>query len=373
MLPRLCRVVIACSAVAAAGALAGCEVGMPSVQSRRTKFQIPDAEYNKIGYRLDWIGYPVVTARPGVEFLTPADDVVLTLESGSTVTALSATDGSTRWSDQMGTKLTRFTGLSRLGNRVIVSGEGEVFQLDVATGNMANRQAYDKIVATAPVFWANNLAIYGTGVGELLAHVLSSPISHVKQWGHAVPGAIEHEPVLIGSAVGAVSDRGVVFFCDAASGSLVGQNRIYKGTASDPVANQDAMFVASLDQSVYAFRPDGGLLWQYRTPVPLKQQLAVRAGVVYVGVDGVGLVALSTARGQVLWTAKGLKGTVIGAVKNRLILWDGKTATLLDPARGDVVATANLPGVRILKLDKPEDGNLYTVSESSVLAKFVPR
>ncbi len=353
--------------------LGGCETtGTPSVQTRRSRFNIDDAQYAKLGYRVDWIGYPVISASPGVQFITPGDDVILTLEAGSTVTALSATDGSVRWSDQLGNRLTSFVGLTRDGNRAVVSAQGDVFQLDIATGNMVNRQAYEKIVATPPVLFGP-LAIYGTGIGELLAHVLTSPIPRVKQWGHAVSGAIEYKPVLIGRTVGAVSHDGVIVFCDAGTGSLVGSNKIYRGTVTAPVAGDDAMFVASLDQSVYAFRPDGQLLWQYRTPVPLRQQPALRGRALYVGVDGVGLVALGVGRGEVFWTAKGVKGTVIGAIKNRLIVWDGKTATLLDADRGDVVSKADLPGVRMLVLDEPEDGNLYAVSNSSVVVKFVPR
>ncbi len=378
MLHDLCRIVgsgrtaaLTLLVVLTVAAL-GCE-SAPSVEQRRRGFKVPDAEYAKLGYRVDWIGYPVVTTREGLALLTPYDDVVLALDGGGNVTAMSAANGSARWSDQVASDLTQFVGLQRSGNRVIASAEGDVYQLDLDTGNLLNRQAYEKIVSTAPVLYSN-LAIYGTGSGELMAHLLSSPIPRVKQWGHALPGAIDFNPVLIGQTVGAVSQQGVVVFVDAASGSLVGRNQMYRGVATHPVASSGAMFVASLDQSVYAFRPEGGLLiWQYRTPVPLRQQPTVRGKAVFVGVDGVGLVALDTARGTVLWTAKGVRGTVIGATKNRLVVWDGKTATLLDADRGDVIERVDLPKLRMLKFDKPEDGNLYAVSESGVVAKFVPR
>ncbi len=367
------RVVALAALAAVVSAPAGCGTGARSVERRRSDFPIPDAEYAKLGYRVDWIGYPVVTHRGGLDFMSPYDDVVLALENGGTVSALSASNGTVRWSDQVASELTQFVGLGRDRNRAIVSAEGEVFQLDMDTGNMLNRQAYEKIVSTAPVLY-NNLAVYGTGVGELMAHLLSSPIPRVKQWGHDLPGAIEYNPVLIGRTVGAVSQEGAVLFVDAASGSLVGNNRTYKGLATHPVASDAAMFVASLDQSVYAFRPEGGLLlWQHRTQVPLRQQPTVRGKAVYVGVDGVGLVALDTATGKELWTTKGVSGTVIGATKNRLVLWDGSTAILLDPERGDVIERAKLPKVKILKFDKPEDGNLYVASESGVVAKFVAR
>lgn len=344
----------------------------PSPDARRAAFPIDDAAYAKIGYRVDWIGYPDLTGRRKVEFIAPYDDAVLVLEGGSTVTCLSASDGSRRWADQLASLLTRFVALGRDGRRVLVSAEDEVFLLDIDTGTLRDRQRYAKIVSTAPVAYGGTL-IYGSGTGELFAHVLTATIDRVKAWGHGFEAAIEHDPVLIGNTVGVVAQNGDVRFLDAASGALVGRNRIFKGLATNPVANGSAMFVASLDQSIYAFRPDGVMLWQHRTPVQLRVQPTARDRVVYCAVEGEGLLAFDAATGAVNWTAPGVRGTVVGISRGRLLCWDGREALLLDEARGDVVARATLPKVRLLRPDKFEDGRLYVVSESGVVARFVPR
>lgn len=360
--------------VVAAG-VAGCRGGgpPPSADSRRASFPIPDAEYAKLGYRIDWIGYPDLSSgRHKVDMIEAYDDAVLTLEGGSTVSCLSSSDGSRRWAEQLSSQLERFVGLGREGRRVLVSAEDEVYLLDIDTGTIRDRQRHSRIVSAAPVPYGPTL-IYPSGTGELFAHVLTATVDGVKAWGHGFGESLERRPVMIGNAVGAVSQHGEVRFLDAASGALVGRARIFKGPATDPVATGLAMYIASADQSIYAFRPDGGMLWQHRTPVVLRWQPTARERVVYCAVDGVGLLALDAARGTVLWTAEDVLGTVVGTNRGRLVVWDGRQATLLDAARGDVIERATLPRVRLFKPDRFDDGNLYVVSESGVVAKFAVR
>lgn len=340
---------------------------------RRAEFPIPHDAYRAIGYRLDWVGYPSVSSRERIEFLHVDNEFVATLEAGSTVTLMSAVNGTVRWTNQLADRLTRFVDLHREGNRLYASGEDELFILDIDTGNIIVRQRYDKIVSTRPVRYGSEL-IYGTGSGELLAHLPLSAVEGVKAWGNAVGSAFETAPVLMGNVVGAVTQMGDVVFVDASSGTMVGRNRIYSGIATVPVANDEAMFVAGLDQSVWAFRAAGGaILWRYRTSVPLRQQPTILGGTLYCGIEGAGLVAFDAPTGRVLWTAPGVSGTVLGSNQGHLVVWNGRTATLLDTQRGDVIAKADLPRVRTLIMDRNNNGNLLAVSNAGVVARFVPR
>ncbi|HRQ74203.1 MAG TPA: PQQ-binding-like beta-propeller repeat protein, partial [Phycisphaerales bacterium] len=96
-------------------------------------------------------------------------------------------------------------------------------------------------------------------------------------------------------------------------------------------------------------------------------------GVVYVGTDDRGLLALDAATGAERWAAAGVSGTVIGVRAGRLLVFSGTEAFTLDPDTGDIVERASLPGVAILRPDAFVDGNLYAVSAQGVVAKFVPR
>lgn len=363
-------------------ALAGCS-SEPSIsagpsqtpEERSKAFPVNYDEYAKIGYRLDWKGYPSITGSLPVQFMEPYSDIVVTLAKGSTVTILDAGTGSRRCSDQLATPLTGFVGIARDSRSVQCCSDADVYVIDPQTCNMVGRQPIGKLARSQPLGF-ENLLIVGTGDGELLAHIKSDAAAGVKAWGFAIDGAIERKPVLIGNVVGTVSQTGQVLFVDGASGALVGRNFIYAGLATDPVADDSLMYVASLDQSIYAFAPVGGtLLWRVRTASPLQVQPTVHAGHLYCTVPGQGLTAYDCATGQVLWKCKGFSGTIVGTNKKRLVGFDKSTseAALIDAARGDVIERAKVPGVTMMKPDKFEDGNLYVVSESGVVAKFQER
>jgi outer membrane protein assembly factor BamB len=314
-----------------------------------------------------------VSGQETIDFIHADADVVVTLEAGSTVTCLGAADGAVRWTNQLADRLTRFVGIDRLGGRVLASGESDLFVLDVDTGNVLNRQQYQKIVSTRPAIFGN-LLIYGTGTNEVFAHMVISAVQGMTAWGNHVNGAVEAAPTLVGSSVGVVTQNGSVLFVDAATGSPVGANRIHGGLATDPVASEQAMYVAGLDQSVWAFHVSGGgLIWRHRTQVPLRQQPTLHGGTLYCAVEGEGLLAFDAGTGQVRWTAEDVGGTVIAINRGRLVVWDGKTMRLMDASRGDVLESAVFPRVARLITDKFEDGNLIAVSTRGIVAKFAPR
>jgi outer membrane protein assembly factor BamB len=348
-----------------------------SPEQRRAEFPIDHAEYARLGYRLDWVGYPTVTGSQQIRDIAAYDDFVAVVEQGGLVTVLETNTGARRCGDQLGTTLTRFMGLDRFGDRLIVATQSEVFSLQPMTCTLMGRFATDKIVSTPPVVFGN-LIIFGTGAGELLAHTMTGGVHGVKVWGFGTGAAIEGEPVIVGNRIGAVSQNGNVTFVDAQSGSLVGRARIWGGLATNPVADEHTMYIASLDQSIYAFAADGGsMLWRYRTPYPLRDQPAFHAGedggTLYAAIPGRGLVALDAATGQARWTTADFNGTVVAINRGRLVAFDGQSAALIDPRTGDILERVPLPGVSMLKPDKFEDGRLYVASRSGLVARFNPR
>jgi hypothetical protein len=346
-----------------------------SPEERRARFPISFEDYARLGYRQDWVGYPAVTGSLPVRHMAVYDDVVVTLEQGSTLTILETGTGGRRCAVQLSNPLTKFVGLAREpGGRLIAASDADVFFVEPQTCNLGGRQTIEKIAATEPVL-VGNILVFGTSVGELLGH-LTTAGGGVKAWGFATGAAIEHAPVRIGDTVGAVSQAGDVIFVNPMSGSLLGRERIFSGLATNPVADDDAMYVASLDQSVYAFSPSGSLLWRYRSGVPLRTQPTVHDGVLYVGMASEGLVAFEAASGRKIWTARGLENTVVvGMNRQGLVGFDAaaQTAYSVDAQRGDVLERVPVPGARIMRMDRFEGGNLYIVSDSGLVAKFQPR
>jgi hypothetical protein len=371
------------AALAACLALTGCDSQRYTVgpsrtpEQRRAEFPIQFEDYAKLGYRQDWVGYPAVTGSLPVRFVQPYDDFVATVEQGSTLTILEFNTGGRRCAVQLANPLTKFTGITREpeSGRLVVSSDADVFFVDTQTCNMVDRQHIEKIAATEPVQFGN-LYIFGTNIGEVLAHLSSSAAPGVKAWGFATGAAIEHNPVLMGALVGAVNQAGDIVFLDALSGSLVGRNRVFGGLRSNPVANEDAMFFASEDQSVYAFAPTGQMLWRYRTASPLTVQPTLHEGRLFVGIGGEGLVAFDALSGEPVWRSPELSGVTVVAINNLGLLgFDPRTqhAFVIDANSGDVIERVHLRGAQMLKADRFDGGNLYVLSRTGVLAKFQPR
>ncbi len=343
-----------------------------SISARDKGFSIPSDSYNSLGYRLDWRGFPAVSPGEHISALNIYPDALLVQESGSTVTVMEPANGTVRWRNELASRLTKFAGMSRTtdiryGDVFTVASQSEVYLLATQTGTLVARQGFEKVVNAGTVN-VGNAGLYGTATGELLFHQYSNGI---KLWGVDAAGSYDFPPVLVSGAIaGAVTSTGRVLFVDMGAGRLIGGGQIYGGPGALPASNGTEFFVASLDQSLYAFSPTGQQIWRRRTASPLTYKPLATPEAVYCTTQE-GFTSFDAATGASLWTAKDVSGEVIGKRKTNLMVWNGKTMFLVDQQRGDVLAKENLPDVRIIKTSAFEDGDLYVASTSGVLAKFV--
>jgi len=349
-----------------------------SAEARAEAWQIDNDAYAKLGYRLDWRGFPAVSAGADpVEQLDVHGDVLLTLDRSSTLSALDASNGGMRWRNQVATPLTSFAGLGRIAGTAMAVSEGEVFAIDLETGNLTRRIKLGRVVNAEPAFVGTTL-IYGTALGRIRAHDL---VSGLELWANGPyglnrpQGPVASRPALISGVVGVVSQTGDVSFHDPVNGATIGESRIGGGLATNPIAVRGVMVVASLDQSVYGFAPIGGqMLWRYRTSTPLRTQPGSYQDLALCTVPEEGLIAFEATTGVERWRAPEVEGTLVAVRQGRLIIWDGgKQFWALSSGSGDVLESVTLENISKVIADAPEDGNLYVVSNQGVLAKFTPR
>lgn len=339
------------------------------IEQRREAFKIDYDLWAGLGYRLDWRGFPVVQARQHITLFTPYDDIVVAMESASTLSVLEASNGALRNSSQVASALTRFVGSFRIDNTIVVASDNEMSFVDAQTGDITQRQHLDRVVTTAPVYAAGQ-AIFGTSIGHVYARMLNPAIN---SWAFDMGTPIDAELALVGPTVVAVARDGSIAMLDAASGTLVGRASIFGGCEADPVAGEGMVYLASLDQSVYGFSTDGTQRWRVRTEQPLRVTPTYNAGVLYVASADQGLRAIDGLTGEQKWNQDQVAGRVVAVRSGRLITWDGQTVATVDPATGDVVRTAKLPEVQTLRADKLVDGNLYAISKGGIVARFIPK
>lgn len=356
-----------------AGGLVGC-ASTPDKRSEPIAAAVPSTidhdAWSKLGYRLDWQGFPFagIASNPQITFLTPSATHVLVQEKNSHVSLLEPNNGARRWSVEFGTNLTRFVALGSdpaEPNRVFVSADSELFTVAAPTGNIIDRETFDRVVNTAPVL-TNGLAIYGTSNGEIIAE---RPGATLKAWGYGTRSVIEANPVKIGESVGVVTGGGEVLIFSA-DGTLLGRNHILGGTSTNPVANSTNMVIAGLDQSLWCFDLHGTLAWRLRQPEPLTVQPTALEDAVICELPEVGLAAVEIATGKLLWSNKAVHGTVVASNKNRLFVWNGTTASIVDQKRGDLLTSTTLRGIRSITTDQFDGGNLYAATAEGSVAKF---
>lgn len=347
-------------------------------------------EWARIGYRWEWSTTPLAAGRGRVDFIDILDDVVAVQSDDAWTALIQASTGVRLWQVRNASRLTQFFANLRIGDVLLSCGRPELFLMELGSGNLIARQPVSVVITTRPVIYGG-LAVFGTPTGEVLCHRFGRPTgeplpppfdSGNKEWGYGLDGAITANPVLLGRAAGLVTQAGEVFFVDIPTGSGIGRARISGGMATHPVTDGQRMFVASLDQSIYAFEPGSSTwLWRERTAAPLTIQPTLHEGVLYCAVPGEGLVAFSVSDsdliagrfGQRRWIAPGLLGTVVTVRTRDLVLWDGSNAVVVDRATGDVITRARLPRFTRLVASSTSGGDLYAIADNGLLAKFSPR
>jgi outer membrane protein assembly factor BamB len=346
----------------------------PTGKGEVAKFPVNHEDWSRIGYRLDWVGFPFPGAPAGtkVNFVTPSQEVLVLLQADSTVSLLETSNGRTRWSTQLAGPLTKFVSVDRdtqNANNVLVSSESEMFTVSAANGSLLARDRFARVVNTRPIIH-NNLATYGSSTGEVMAHVMGR--SGIKAWGFMSNAAIDADPVVCGETMAFVSQGGDVMFFGQ-GGGLVGRGAIYQGLENNPAADGDRLYIAGLDRSVWCFNTTGHEEWRVRTDAPLRSQPSAHAGTVWVTIPSRGLTAFDGANGKVKWANPNVQGTVIGTRNGRLVVRSNEGLVTLNPGDGAIIERAATPGIVNVVTDKFEDGTLYAVSDRALVGRFIPR
>lgn len=339
-----------------------------TADERGDRLPIVHSDWRKLGYRWDWNAFPVLLINEGPLRAEPHDDLVVFQETGGTITAIDDQVGSTIWTNKPAGDLTKFTGMDRRENTVFVSSESELFSLDAQTGELVQRNSYEKLAATDFVLFGTD-AVTGSASGEVMGTYMPADI---KLWGHDMPGTFEQDLVAMGPIVGGVTTTGRVVCVNTQTQRQTGQNDIFKGPGAALASSEDMMFVASLDQTLYAFRAeDTRLAWKHLTPSPITEPPVYHEGVVYCSLADTGLTAFDADTGKVLWTSEDQFGRVIGLRNGRLMVFDGKYLVAVEPQRGNVLDKISLSNVYSISMDPFIDGDIYLTSREGVVAKFV--
>jgi outer membrane protein assembly factor BamB len=375
---RVLLAVLAAAACVAGGCASGGHASGTSAVERSKATPVDLEEYAKLGYRLEWRGFPRVQAGEHIERMEPLGDAVVAQDSAGVVTVLEARNGGVRWSDQPAGRLTRFVGILRGDANLLVVSESEVFFYDMATGTLKNKQHIAQVVNTKPVR-SGDMLVFGCTNGQILGHLL---LNGFRAWGSGLTGSIETEPVMTSSGnVAVASTTGDIAIVDPQTGLSQGRAKMFGGPGAPIGVSETALYIPSEDHSLYAFSSESAAsIWRKRTDAPLRAKPVFWAGKVYcdmgegdVAGGGDGLTCYDAVTGKLVWSNPKVRGEVLALRGKRLVVWDGHTASTLQMDDGTTIEAVKLPGVAILKPDAFDNGNLYAVTSTGLALRLSPK
>ncbi|MBA4038944.1 MAG: hypothetical protein C0468_01200 [Planctomyces sp.] len=333
--------------------------------------------FSTLGYRLSWSGASVTPADASVTWVGLAGPSVLVADNSGAVSALSVESGALRWAQQPDSPNSRVLGVVAFANLLGIVTEGTVTFYESGTGNLTPlgtdrtpRQRLARVASTEPLA-IGNLLVYGTSDGFASAHRMDTGTS---AWSYRVGATITANPVRSAPAqIVFSSDAGEVLNLDAGTGQAVGRFTAFGGPGAPLATSDRAIFVASLDQSLYALAPDGRVIWRLRNQKPLDQPPVFVDGRLYVTLPDKGLSLIEPDTGEIRWSNPMVSGEIISARGTDVIAWDGTTAWRIDRQSGDVLSSTALPGYTRLLTDKPVGGSIYAVTAQGRVSRFIPR
>jgi outer membrane protein assembly factor BamB len=332
----------------------------------------------KLDYRNDWNTAVIPNRDSGIDLLSVEGDSVFTSDGENHITRIRATDGQLLWPVPVGDLIDNVHGVVYMpaADRVYVQTDAHLHVLDAANGSLLAKHHLNAIASTEPQPFGSSM-IYGARNGQVVwyAYQVGEQIR-----AYQIAKSLKIAPLVEGNYLVAIGSDGEVNVLSAPHASTIWRKKLLAPVEAQPAIGQDTLFVASLDQHLYAFNlADGRTLWRYLTESPLNEPPVIIDDRVYQQVPGEGLVCL-TARpnsdfdGNVIWTSPDARGNVIGEHGVRLMLWDddARTLTTVDRNKGYVMDTIALPGVKHLHCTDVKSGDLYAAGDDGRLAHLVP-
>lgn len=338
-------------------------------QDNRDAWTIDHGAWAELGYQWQWTGYPPLQPGATIDHATAYPDLLAFMGSASTLSVLEANTGKVRWSRQLDRPTTRFVDSVRRGDTLYEASDTELWEINLLNGNTIDRDSLGALVNTAPLL-VGNLAVFGTLSGELFAWQMENDF---KLWSYDFDGPINIPPIQVSDEyIAVLSGNGQVRTLEAANAHSGMSARIAGGSDADLVTDGVGLYVASLDQSIYAFDiTDGFRFWRIRSGAPVTVQHTLHDGVLYATTRDNGLSAIDSATGEAVWNTPDIGGWVLTVLEGReLIVWSGREMLSVDKERGDVLARVPLSGVSGIRTDSITDGNIYVITYEGGVARF---
>lgn len=348
----------------------------PQTRQLDSSLVIGPSVARELGYQVDW---QYATAGKNLKLLTVQHDSVFALDENNYLTRIDREDGTRVWRIPISYPLAEIQGVTYLPdyNRVLVISGGDLFVLNASDGSQIARQHLEKIANTEALSFGDQI-IYGSRNGQLIWH--SHAIAFQSN-GYQIANSIKLMPLNLGRVILVTGNDGELVVIDASSASKYWSKKLLDGVVAQPAITDSAIYVAGLDQHIWAFDLGSGRnLWRYLTESPLTDSPVVIGDLVFQQVPAKGLICFealpkSKPGGEIVWSDPNVAGNVVTTRRENLIIWNQKNKQMdvLTSQRGGHVSTIILPFVDKLMTTSTVEGDLYAYHRDGRVVRLVPR
>lgn len=326
-----------------------------------------------LDYRLQWHMGLAVPAAVDIQHVAVMDNGDLAVvESDNFVTYIEGQTGEVRWRKVVGNRFQDLMAPVFHNEHVLVSTAAQVFVLSAINGRLVDVYDLEHSAVTPPAIERGHI-IFGGADGKVFAHELGTGIFI---WAYQMSGAVETRLLDLSGQIFLVDRAGHVAAFNAESGRIIYRKTDppYDGVVAAPVAHEALVYVASLDQTLYAFNRTGGrLAWRYLTERPLRRTPVVLGNRLYQYTSDRGMVAMEAATSRELWRAD-WDGVPVNLRDSELIVVEGaNTLAVADVETGEIYDRHTFAAVDRFIFPQSEGGPLYLIAGDGRIMKLGPR
>ena len=348
-----------------------------AMASLEARYVCGPASADEFGLRIVWQTEPLVTKDAVLHIVNASPDSVWFGDSSGSIVRLRRDNGETVWRSSTFQGIERMLALEYLptehnDNVYVVTELGSVI-MDAATGNLLKRTRFSQLPSNVPAIYGQTM-IYGTNTGLASWFLYSTGYN----WRATTLGGHVVAPVTVTGDIAIVgSTNGTVLAMDAPSAGIRWSRKLSAGVETPIAADSQACYVASHDQSLWAFdQMRGRVLWQYFTQTSLRNPPVRIADGLYLQIPGEGLVSFTPLPnnkpdGEVLWKSKA-PGNIIGRMDTNVMAWDRATHTLsaVDVGNGRIVHQVVLPKVQSIQFFPMIDGDVFIAAKDGTVERL---
>lgn len=220
------------------------------------------------------------------------DDQLFAVTEDGYAFAIDAYTGAPRWMRQVTRSGYRLAAPARAGDRAVFVTPSAFTQFDWYLGTPIEQ--FDlRFPAGSPPRGAGDFVFVG-GIDQRF--YAFSVHSEYERWKVVTGGQVLSRPVLHGGHLFFASDSGRIFACMPLNKRRLWIRRLGGSVTADLVADDNGIYVASRDNSLYLLDPvAGGIRWRARLSGPLYEPPAISHDLAFQYCPDDGLVAINTA------------------------------------------------------------------------------